>query len=278
MHLANRKEERMKNELIKVTQLPIIDYSMMDAEIERVKNQLAKYTSGKLVVTEENKSEMKKLRANLRKEWLELEEMKKVIKNAVTQPYQEFEEKYNQGFKKLYQEADNQLKNSIDEVDNAIKEAIEDEVMEYFETNNNHDWLTYEDLGMKINLSSSMKSYKDYIDTYLDQVKKDLALIETQPNKERILVRYYQSKDASLSITRVNDEIQREQALTQKVEPITEEKLERQAEVTRESKGLSKPVEVADEQVFELAFKVRGTKAKLKALRDYLDFGGYDYE
>ena len=43
--------------------------------------------------------------------------------------------------------------------------------------------------------------------------------------------------------------------------------------------NLSAPkVEKPSEEVFEMTFKVRGTKEQLKAVKEFLVNGGYDYE
>ena len=84
------KEEK-KDQLIVVKQLPIIEEKLQALSIEideKVENALS------LVCTEETRKDIKEVRASLTKQFKELEEQRKFVKNAVLDPYNKFEEIY----------------------------------------------------------------------------------------------------------------------------------------------------------------------------------------
>ena len=108
------KEEK-KDQLIVVKQLPIIEEKLQALSIEideKVENALS------LVCTEETRKDIKEVRASLTKQFKELEEQRKFVKNAVLDPYNKFEEIYKKCVSDKFKFADSELKKKIDEVEN----------------------------------------------------------------------------------------------------------------------------------------------------------------
>lgn len=116
-------------ELIIVKQLPIIEQHLkeMAAEIDK-KTELAK----SLVCTEDTAKEVKKVRTDLNKQFAELEEQRKAVKNAVMQPYSDFEAIYKEYVSDKFKNADSTLKLKISEVENELKSQKEKEAKGYF--------------------------------------------------------------------------------------------------------------------------------------------------
>ena len=77
-----------RNELIVVKQLPVIEDRLEEAYLA-VQERLASVAN--LVVTEENYKELKRTRADLNKEFGELESLRKQVKSAIEAPYKQFE-------------------------------------------------------------------------------------------------------------------------------------------------------------------------------------------
>jgi hypothetical protein len=111
-----------------------------------------------------------------------------------------------------------------------------------------------------------MKSLKDNLKTFLDNIDKDIATIQTLPNRERVLVRYQNSLDLAQSITSVNQEIEQENAIKNLgAVKIEEESIE--------------PIVITEPQpIIEITFKVMGTKEQLIDLRNYMKGKGISYE
>ena len=175
-------------DLIIVKQLPQIEEHLKELSTEidkKVENAKS------LICTEENVKTIKQVRADLNKEFKEVEQQRKTVKEQVLKPYDDFETIYKQYISDKYKSADIDLKQKIDNVENELKKQKEQEVKDYFEENkiaNNIDFVTYEQANINVTLSASMKSLKEQAKAFIDKIIDDLKQIETQECKEEILV------------------------------------------------------------------------------------------
>lgn len=269
-----------ENRLIVVKQLPIIEERLknLSEEIdEKVANALA------LAVSEETVKDVKKVRADLSKEFKELETQRKAVKEKVLAPYQAFEEVYKSYVSDKYKKADSDLKLKIDDVENKQKEEKEIEVKNYYQeyaTSKELEWLVTEEYyhlaNINVTLSASLKSLKETAKAFVDKVVEDINLINTQENQDEILYEYKKNLNVSNAITTVRE---RKLALEENkvVEEVKQEENKVAEEMVEKVESLSAP-KIEDEEILELNFKVRATRNKLKELKQFLDDGGYDYE
>nr|DAP65882.1 MAG TPA: Protein of unknown function (DUF1351) [Caudoviricetes sp.] len=271
-------------ELIVVKQLPQIEEHLkelsldVDKKVENAKN---------LVCTEENVTTIKQIRASLNKEFKEVEQQRKIVKEQILAPYMQFEEIYKTYISDKYKSADNDLKVKIDSIENELKAKKEQEVKDYFEeykTANNIDFITYEQTKINTTLSASMKSLKEQAKQFIDKIVDDLKLIETQDHKTEILSEYKQTLNVSQAITSVTN---RFKAIEEEKKKIEQEKelqkfildTAKESDKYSEQTILNAPViEKKTEEILTLKFTVRGTKTKLRELKQFLENGGYDYE
>lgn len=271
-------------ELIVVKQLPQIEEHLkelsldVDKKVENAKN---------LVCTEENVTTIKQIRASLNKEFKEVEQQRKIVKEQILAPYMQFEEIYKTYISDKYKSADNDLKVKIDFIENELKAKKEQEVKDYFEeykTANNIDFITYEQTKINTTLSASMKSLKEQAKQFIDKIVDDLKLIETQEHKTEILVEYKQTLNVSQAITSVTN---RFKAIEEEKKKIEQEKelqkfvvdTAKESDKYSEQIILNSPsVEEKIEEILTLKFTVRGTRTKLRELKQFLESGGYDYE
>lgn len=278
----------MSKNLIIVKQLPQIEEHLKELSTEIDK----KVESAKsLVCTEENVKAIKQVRADLNKEFKEVEAQRKAVKEQILAPYMQFEEVYKTYISEKYKSADIDLKQKIDSTENELKKQKEQEIKDYFEeykTANNIDFVTYEQTKINVTLTASKKSLKEQAKVFIDKIKDDLQLIETQECKEEILVEYKQN----LNVSRAIQEVANRHKLLEEEKKKQEEKVvtivsNENHETTKESheqleevfnKPLEQPEEVEQEEILTLKFTVRGTKEKLKELKNFLIQGGYDYE
>ena len=277
----------MNNEIIKVTQLPIIVEQLNEVKAEvtaKVEQALS------LVCTEDTVKDVKKVRSDLNKELKDYEERRKAVKKAIMTPYEQFEAVYKDCISDTYKKADAELKNKIDSVENELKEQKRKEVKDYFEElceANSLDFITFENANINVTLSASMKSLKDQARNFVFKIVDDLNLIDTQEHKDEILYEYKQSLNVSNAITTVANRYKAiEEAKVREEERKAREQAEAEATAKVESiveavapptvEPIAPPVE--EEKTYTLKFIVRGTMPKLKALKEFLNNGGYDYE
>lgn len=275
-------------DLIVVKQLPIIQEQLktlsteIDKKVENAKS---------LVCTEETVKEVKQVRADLNKEFKDLETQRKLVKEQVLAPYMQFEEVYKQCVSDKYKNADIELKNKVDSIENELKLKKEQEIKDYFEeykTANNIDFITYEQARINVTLSASMKSLKEQVKVFIDKIVDDLNLIDTQEHKAEILVEYKQTLNVSNAITTVANRFKAiEEEKKKEEQKVIHIEMNENHEITKESyeqlenvfnKPLEQPKEEKQEEILTLKFTVRATKIKLKELKEFLINGGYDYE
>lgn len=278
----------MNKDLIIVKQLPQIEEHLKDLSTELDK----KVEDAKsLICTEESVKTIKQVRADLNKEFKELETQRKTVKEQILKPYMQFEEVYKTYISEKYKSADVDLKKKIDSVESELKEKKEKEVKDYFEeykTANNINFITFEQAKINVTLSASKKSLKEQAKKFIDEIVDDLKLVETQECKEEILVEYKQT----LNISRAIQDVANRHKMLEEERRRQEEKLKEWEELSKLTNAniqneipstaqeiLAKPtVEVKQEEILTLKFTVRGTRSKLRELKKFLEDGGYDYE
>lgn len=277
----------MDKGIIEVKQLPIIVEQLQEVKAEvtaKVEQALS------LVCTEDTVKDVKKVRSDLNKELKDYEERRKAVKKAIMTPYEQFETVYKDCISDTYKKADTELKGKIDSVENELKEKKRKEVWYYFEElceANSLDFITFENANINVTLSASMKSLKDQARNFVFKIVDDLNLIDTQEHKDEILYEYKQSLNVSNAITTVANRYKAiEEAKAREEERKAREQAEAEAAAKVESvveavapptvESIAPPVE--EEKTYTLKFTVRGTMPQLKALKEFLNNGGYDYE
>ena len=203
----NDKEEMIivedNPDLIVINQLPIIS-----ERLDKVKDEIKRRTAfaDTVTVSEENRQEIKKIRAAMNAEKSRLDEVYKKALEAVIAPIQVVQDKYKDCVG-LYTKAISQLKAKIDVIEDGLKLEKENSVKEYFEelvTAKKIDFISFERLGLKITLSVSEKKLKEQVNNIVERVATDLKAIEIQENKEEILVEYKKSLNVSEAVSIVD--------------------------------------------------------------------------
>lgn len=279
----------MNNEIIKVIQLPVIIEQLHEVKAEvtaKVEQALS------LVCTDETVKDVKKVRSELNKELKDYEERRKAVKTAIMKPYNDFEEIYKDCISDTYKKADAELKNKIDSVENELKEQKKAEVKGYFDEylqSKGIDFVTFENAHINVTLSASMKSLKEQAKAFVDKIVDDIILLRlnTQEHKDEIFYEYKQSLNVSNAIATVTNRYKAiEEAKAREEERKAREQAEAEAVAKVESvveavapptvEPIAPPVE--EEKIYTLKFTVRGTMPQLKAIKEFLNNGGYDYE
>ena len=202
----NDKEEMIivndNQDLIVINQLPVIS-----EQLDKVKAEIQRRTAfaDTVTVSEENRQEIKKMRAAMNAEKSRLDEVYKTALEKVIAPIQAVQDKYKDCVG-LYTKANSQLKAKIDVIEDGLKLAKETSVKEYFEelvTAKNIDFISFEQLGLKITLSVSEKKLKEQVNNIVERVATDLKAIDIQEDKEEILVEYKKHLNVSEAVSSV---------------------------------------------------------------------------
>ena len=190
------KKEIDINEIMKVEQLPIVF-----EQLEKIGALIDESTKDldKLECTEENKQEVKKRRTEINNTLKVLEDRRKEIKNSLLEPYNTFNEKYEKECKDKLFKASELLFEKIGYIEDQQRLEKENELREFanqhIKANNLEKYIKFEDIGLNITLSASMKSLKEQVLDFINKIVSDLKLIEMEEYKDEISIEYIQTLD-----------------------------------------------------------------------------------
>lgn len=291
----SKTAENPGNDLIVVRQLPVIEDQLLAVKesIEaRVKDALS------LVCTEDTYKDIKKIRSDLNKEFQQLESRRKEIKVQILAPYEKFEGVYRECAGDIYKNADIKLGEKIREVENGLKQQKADDLEKFFAEYRESlglpvDFVQLSDAGIKIGLSDSKVSLHRQASEFLDRIDSDLKVINTQEHRDEILVEYTGKFNLSAAMLIVDnrhkmiaaekarqEEIKARQQAAQAAAQAVQETV--QAETPA---AIQPPVKTPDPEsvpaapvMYKATFTVTATIDGLKALKQFLNEGGYQYE
>ena len=302
----------MNEELITLKQPPIIIYEQIKAVGQQIEAKIAELNLDNQLVTEDTLNSAKNTRTMLRKELDDFETQRKYIKEQVNAPYEAFEKAYKEHIKVHYDKADSTLKSKIDEVKNRLLDDKRGRIKDYFTefcAAQGIDFLIFERLPLNITLSASDKSLKEQVAGFVSEVSKSIQLIESfnEPNefKAEILTDYKQTLDITRAIHGAQYRRQQREAELARIEAqrVAAEQARLAAEArARETAPLQAPAQVINEaqpaapvqpepvqeatqvvqdydnEIVQSSFTVIGTRAQLRALRDFLDNNNIQYK
>lgn len=277
----------MNNEIITVTQLPVIV-----EHLQVIKADVTARTDAamSLVCTEDTVQEVKKIRAALNKEFKEWEDRRKGVKQAVMTPYEQFEAVYKDCITDVFRKADADLKGKVDSVEKQLKDEKSAEVKDYFEeylaSRNITMPLTFESANINVTLSASLKSLKEQAKAFVDRVCDDLQLIDSQEYKDEIYLEYNSASfmNVAAAITTVvnrHKAIEAAKAREEERKAREQAALEAATKVEQVAEILAPPTPIEapkeEEPIVTVKFTVKGTRTRLRALKEYMKTNGYDF-
>ncbi|MFT3995739.1 MAG: DUF1351 domain-containing protein [Dysgonomonas sp.] len=211
---------KKETDLIKLVQHPVITHSLelMGASVTE---RLQSLNIEKQVATEDTIKTLKEIRAELNKESKEFESQRKGVKDAIMNPYNEFESTYKKEIIEKYKYADELLKTKINDFEMKVKQEKKENLISYFNELieiEQVDWLTFDRLGIDITLSTSEKKYKEQILLFVQKLVDDLELIKTDTYSAEILVEFKKNLNCSQAIKLVRDRKQAEKEEADKLQ------------------------------------------------------------
>lgn len=285
------------NDIIKIEQLPILKENLISIKgsvIERTSMAMS------LAVTEDNRKEIKKVRAELNNELKEYDRQLKEVKKAVIQPYEELAAVYKECVSEPYKKADEQLGSGIKEIENRLKAEKEEEVKKYFEEYAEYarvDFVTFDKLGLNVTLSASVKSLKEQVAAFIDKVSEEMESLLSMDNKEELYAEYKSNGyNLANAITTVENRHKRIESEKAKLAAVMEQKKQEEEAVKKVTEAVALKVPVSevvsnnaittqktDASEYCVVFKVYGKsiehlKQFKKELKRIAEEGGYTYE
>ena len=154
--------------LVRVKQTPIIEQRL--SEIKDIFEQKAAEARA-MVCTEQSRTAVKAMRADVRRDFDELENLRKAVKNAVLEPYNEFERLYREYVADPHKALDNELRDKITAVEDGLKCEKREKIRTYFNElaalEGVLEYTVFEEAGIVVTLSKSNKSLKDAVKEFI---------------------------------------------------------------------------------------------------------------
>ena len=262
-----------------IEQLPKITQRLEEVSKE-IKEKTDKAIN--LVVTEDNLQDIKKVRAELNKEFAQYEDVRKTIKKKIMEKYDEFENQYDTLIRNAFKNAEDSLKSKINTEEYKIKAQKEKSLIfyfnEYLDYLHLNDMISWEQLDIKVNMSDSEKKLREQVKSKLDSIANDIKLIELEEYSGDIFLEYskngFDFANAKLTIlNRINEKLKLEQ---QKIERQQKEQQEQiiEQKVEEEIVVPTEVVELPAENILSTRFEVKGTKEQLVNLKKYMTDNG----
>lgn len=272
----------LADSLIVVQQLPIIKeqlHSIKAQAQESVKEVLS------LACTEETLKVVKERRAALNRDRKDLDARRMAVKKQIMQPFEDFDEVYKECVTDVYSPADEALKGKITDVEAGLKADKEKKVKDYFAEMvkaSGVEWVTYEDVGVAVTLTASLKSLKAKVKEYVEKVAADVACINGMENAPEIMAEYKLCGSLAVAINSVSqrkDRIAREEAeRKQRLEELsaprvmgTEPPVMDEQETEDSQKESTEQVMNAKFAFMGRTFQCRGTLTQLRELKSFVN-------
>ena len=269
------------NEIVKIEQMPKV-FSQLEMIGTFIDEKIKDIDT--LDCTEENKQEVKQRRTEINNILKELDDRRKFIKNKILEPYEMFNDKYEQECKRKLVSASETLKTKIDTIEEQQKKdkynELFDFAMEYIAANDLGDFIGFDDIGLNITLSASMKSLKEQIIVFCEKVKQDIALINMEEYRDEILYEY--KKNHGNFVQCKTMVIERHRELEELAKKKVEEnalKEEQQKVVEKVEEVLVAPKEIIeDDEIISVTFTINDTKENIVKVREFMKKEGIKYE
>lgn len=295
-------------QVIALKQLPIIEehLQLVKSDVEtRTRNAM------QLVCTEETRKDVKSIRTELSKEFAEMENQRKRVKEAIMEPYNQFETVYKECVSDPYKKADAELKKRIDEVESGLKSDKEKAIRDYFNElckANNLPWLRFEQMSLKIGLSTSVNGTKTALTGTVLRISKEVLELSRYENAAELMVEYKKSLNMALALSTVRARqeqielqkqyeakrraaLEQQRAAEEKVQQALAEAQETQQDaaeppieevtIPTEETPTEAPAAVQEQAqatIYEVKFAVRGTIEQLKKLKQFIMQEGMSYD
>lgn len=265
----------------------IIGTSKIEDNIKKVKEYAIKvkeYYTG-VVFTAVTKKDAEKEKADINKFKKQVEDFRKQIVAKYNKPIKLFEDTAKETeklLKETYNLINVQVKAFDDEQLEKVREKIESYFNEYAQSKN-IDFVNFSHMnisvtkGLLTSTGNLTKKVQDQINEFVDRCAKDVDLINTLEHKEEILIEYKKNLKSAESIAMVMDRYKQLEDMKKEKESAKEQVINDE-EMLKKIDSLSAPTVSLEEEIVEMPLKVRGTRAELKALKEFLNNGGYDYE
>lgn len=257
---------------ISCTQPPIISENL-DSVRQNLEALLAEVSA--LPQNDDSLKYVKQVRANLSKDFEQMEVQRKAVKKQVLEPYDRANQKYTEYISGPYKEADSKLKKWVDDYQNGLKQKCEAALLEYFDElcqANGIDFLAFGRCGVAVDMAMARqkeprKAMEQIYNTVMN-VRSDMDTILKMEDAEEIMAEYRNYPVLSSAVITVDKRKKEKEQMALLIE-------EQRRKQEQQSQARAAMMEAAPEAIpepeerYTVAFQATGSLASLKAMKAY---------
>ena len=274
-----------------LTALPVLECTQVPVIVENLMDMAASYQAkldyiNTLPRDDEGMKAVKALRAEARKEFEELDEKRKEVKQKVMGPYNKAETIFKSFVTTPFNALDKACKEFSDSVEGEMKSRCEEELKDYFSelcAMKGIHWLPWERMGIRVDMATARlkepKKAMEAIKAKVEKVCTDLDTLSHMEGSGEYLAEYESCLDVSEAIRRVN--------ARKEAQRIAEENRAQREARMQQSAMVRETIKVAEvgtvtvpqqEKKFRVTFTVTSTMPMLRAMKAWLEDKKIDYQ
>lgn len=271
-------------QILELTQAPIIYEKLVS--VEQNMTAIRQHVLG-LPLNEDSLKEVKGLRAQIRKQFDELEEQRNAVKKAVMEPYEKAEATYKAFVSTPFNTTDVFLKEWVDGYQDGLKGKCEAALRSYFAEccqSLQIDFLKFEDCGVTVDMAMARQKTPskaiDKIFDFVTAVRTDLDVIATMEDAAEVFAAYRQRLNLAETLAFIESQRQAAQQ-AQATLAAMKQTATIEAEVVKKVEAVAPPTVIAaadKEPVICCAFKAIGTRSQIKKMKEFAIKEGIRFE
>lgn len=275
------------NEIIKVQTLPDVFYKLekVGEYIDKELKKLEEFNCD-----EASKKEIKNIKKGIDDVLKNFESRRIEIKKQILEPYEIFNKKYEEEVKTKLENASAKFSEKIKEIEleqrNNINANLKMFADEYIISENLENIVSYEDIPIKVNISSSEKKLKEEIVNFLEKVSSDINLISLESNyQDEIMYEYKKNgfdfvKAKTLVVSREKEKEEQQRVIEERKNKIQQDNSVVEKVVENEEL-LSSPREIIENEenkIYNISFTIKATKEQIIKLKSFMESEGIIYD
>lgn len=254
------------------TQPPIIfeNLESVKQNLEAVISEVSAFPAD-----EESLKKVKKIRANLSKEFNSLDAQRKAVKQQVMEPYYEAESKFKSCISEPYKVADLALKKWVDDYQDDMKHRCELRLREYFDelcAAEGIDFLKFEDCGVVVDMALARQKEPlkaiDRISDFICGVRADMDTIANMDASAAIFSEYKKCLNLSRAVLAYNRRMAEEAAADVAIDD-HRKRQSIQEQTISEIYEAEPEIQQEETEVYSVSFLATGTLPALKSMKAY---------
>lgn len=255
---------------IRCTQPPIIAENL-DSVRQNLETILAEVST--LPQNDDSLKYVKQIRANLSKDFEQMEIQRKAVKKQVMEPYELANQKYTEYISGPYKEADSHLKKWVDGYQDCLKQKCEDTLREYFDElcqANGIDFIAFGRCGVVVDMAMARqkeprKAMEQIYNTVM-KVRSDMDAILNMEDAAEIMAAYRRNPSLSEIVVAINEQKRDRERMARFLE---EQRLQQEQQSAARAAMIEAAPEIQPEpeDKYSVCFWATGTLSALKAMK-----------